>query len=108
MQNIIRNMAYNIITINSVGDKMNVNVKFTGVIEEILDAAIQAGLAKDRTEALRMSVLELEHHYHLLEKEADAKQDEEDVHAARVFLGKLKNGRAKLYSEKEVRRMLRS
>ena len=102
MQNIIYNIIFNII-----GEKMNVNVKFTGIIEQILDAAIKTGLAKDRTEALRMSVLELEHHYSLLEKEAEMKEEQEDVSAANEFIKKLKSGKAKLQGESAVRKALR-
>ncbi|MBI5159396.1 hypothetical protein HY992_04710 [Candidatus Micrarchaeota archaeon] len=87
---------------------MNVNVKFTGIIEEILDAAIRVGMAKDRTEALRMSVLELDHHYRLLEREAELQEEAEDVRDAKEFLKKLGKNEAKLHSEEEIRKALRS
>ena len=46
---------------------MHVTVKFRGVIEDILENAVERGIAKTKTEALRLGVLELANKYNLLE-----------------------------------------
>lgn len=48
---------------------MNVNVRFEGITDQIIEDAIRKGLAKTRTEVLRMGLFELKNKYHLLEDE---------------------------------------
>ncbi len=48
---------------------MNVNVKFTGIVDEIIQDAIRQGLAKTKTEVLRLGLFELKNKYHLGEGE---------------------------------------
>ncbi|MBI5159590.1 hypothetical protein HY992_05720 [Candidatus Micrarchaeota archaeon] len=46
---------------------MNMNVKFTGVMEKIIAEAIKQGLVKTKTEALRLGLLTLNEKYTLME-----------------------------------------
>ncbi len=48
---------------------VNVNVKFVGLTDEIIQDAIRKGLAKTRTEVLRLGLFELKNKYGLLEEE---------------------------------------
>ena len=65
---------------------MNVNVKFVGITDEIITDAIRRGLAKTRTEVLRLGLFELKNKYHLAEDELNP---EEKKHLAK-FLTSLK------------------
>ncbi len=47
---------------------MHTTIQITGTLEQILEEAVEGGLAKTKTEALRMGVLELNNRYHLLER----------------------------------------
>lgn len=53
---------------------MHATIRFTGVIEKILDEAVHEGIAKTKTEALRMAVLQLNDRYNLLEKSQHEQQ----------------------------------
>ncbi len=44
---------------------MNVNVNFTGIVDEIIEDAIRQGLAKTKTEVLRLGLFELKNKYDL-------------------------------------------
>lgn len=46
---------------------MNLNVQFAGLTEEIIEDAIRNGLAKTKTEVLRLGLFELKNKYHLAE-----------------------------------------
>ena len=48
---------------------MNVNVNFTGIVDDIIEDAIRQGLAKTKTEVLRLGLFELKNKYHLAEGE---------------------------------------
>lgn len=48
---------------------MNLNVNFTGVTEEIINAAIRKGIAKTKTEVLRLALFEFKNQYNLLDDE---------------------------------------
>ena len=52
---------------------MHSSVRFTGVIDTILEQAVKEGLASTKTEALRQGVLELNNKYELLKR---ARQDD--------------------------------
>ena len=82
---------------------MNVNIKFSGATEKILDEAVAQGYAATKTEALRLGVLELNNKYKLLE-EAEEKEDEA---LAREVLEKIKTGKSKLGTESELWKKLR-
>ncbi len=53
---------------------MNVNVNFTGIVDEIINDAIRQGLAKTKTEVLRLGLFELKNKYHLAEGEPTAEE----------------------------------
>ncbi len=48
---------------------MKTTIEMTGIMERILEKAVEAGLARSKTDALRIGVIELNHHYHLIEDE---------------------------------------
>lgn len=77
---------------------MNVNIKFQGMAEKIVEEAIRQGYASTKTEALRLGVLELNNHYKLLEK----LEDEEDIRRADEIVERIESGKEKLHSEKEI------
>lgn len=79
------------------------NLKLTGIAEQIMDGAVKAGLAKTKTDALMMGLIELDHHYKLLER----LEDEQDVSDARRILREVKEGKQKLYSQKEFEEKLK-
>jgi Arc/MetJ-type ribon-helix-helix transcriptional regulator len=74
---------------------MNLNVRFSGVVEKILEQAVKEGYAATKTEALRMGVFELNNKYNLLE-------DIEDVERADSIMARIKAGKERLYSEKQI------
>lgn len=76
---------------------MNMNVKLEGIPEQIMDGAIRVGLAKTKTDVIMLGLLELEHHYKLLEQ----LEDEEDVRDAKRIMHEIKTGKQKVYSAKE-------
>ena len=78
---------------------MNIQVKFTGTMEQIIDAAIDEGLAKTKTEALRLGLIELNNKYALLSRGAE---DELALRKMRQIDEELKKGKRKLLSEKEA------
>jgi len=86
---------------------MNVNVQFKGLMEEILEEAKRRGIAKTKTEALRLGVLELNNRYHLLEHRAEEIEDMQDTKELEEMRSAVKKGRAKLISEKKMLAMLK-
>ncbi len=48
---------------------MKTTIELTGLLEHILEKAVDAGLARSKTDALRIGVIELNHNYHLIEDE---------------------------------------
>jgi len=76
---------------------MHTTVKFEGYINEILEHAVSKGLAKTKMEALRLGVIELDHRYHLLDRE-----DELAVRKMQQIDKEIKAGKSKVLSEKEV------
>jgi len=75
---------------------INLNVKFAGAVETILDEAVKQGYASTKTEALRLGVFELNNRYHLLQK----MEDEEDIAKADAIMERVASGKEKLYSKK--------
>ena len=78
---------------------MYATVKFEGVIDKILEKAVENGFAKTKVEALRLAVLELGNKYQLLEREdfLTAKKMES-------IYEEIKAGKRKVISEKEALR----
>ncbi|MBI5036659.1 hypothetical protein HZC09_04935 [Candidatus Micrarchaeota archaeon] len=46
---------------------MKTTIEITGFWDEVLQRAVDVGLARSKTDALRIGVIELNHHYNLLE-----------------------------------------
>lgn len=65
---------------------MHANVRFTGLTDEIIEDAIDKGLAKTRMEVLRLALFELKNKYGLAEDEPT----EEERRLLAEFLSKLK------------------
>lgn len=86
---------------------MNVNVQFKGIMEEILEEAKRKGIAKTKTEALRLGVLELNNRYRLLERRAEEIEDMEDIKELEEMKSDVRKGKAKLISEKKMLAMLK-
>ena len=77
---------------------MNVNVRFSGAVEKIIDEAVKKGYAATKTEVLRLGVFELNNRFHLLRK----MEDEEDIARADAIMERIARGEEKLYPESEV------
>ncbi len=82
---------------------MNVNIRFTGAVEKILDEAVKQGYAATKTEALRLGVFELNNRFNLLTE----MEDREDVARADEIMERVSKGKEKLYSEAEARKKLK-
>ncbi len=65
---------------------MHLNVRFEGIMDRIIDDAIKKGLAKTKTEVLRMGLMELKNKYHLAEDDLTDEQRQQLI----AFLLKLK------------------
>lgn len=76
---------------------MNMNVRMSGIPEKIMDAAIHFGLAKTKTDALLLGLVELERRYSLLERI----EDDEDVRESKRILREIREGKQRLISAKE-------
>ncbi|HLC37889.1 MAG TPA: hypothetical protein VJI71_00365 [Candidatus Norongarragalinales archaeon] len=76
---------------------MNMNVKLTGITEQIIQGAIKSGIAKTKTDAIVIGLLELENRYRLLEK----MEDKEDSRDAKRILREIKEGKQKVYTKEE-------
>jgi len=86
---------------------MNVNVQFKGIMEDILEEAERRGIAKTKTEALRLGVLELNNRYHLLERRVEELEDLQDVKELEEMRSAVRKGKARLISEKKMLAMLK-
>ena len=82
---------------------MNVNVKFSGAVEDILEAAVKLGYASTKTEALRLGALELNNRYNLLTQ----REDEQDIAVADAIMERVAKGKERLYSESQVLKKLK-
>ncbi len=51
---------------------MKTTIEMTGFLERVLEKAVDAGIARSKTDALRIGVLELNHHYHLVPDASEA------------------------------------
>jgi len=79
---------------------VNMNIRLDGIPENIVLGAIKSGLAKTKTDAILMGLMELDNRYSLLER----LEDEEDVREARRILAEIKSGKQKVLSKKEFER----
>lgn len=75
---------------------MHANVKFTGLTNETIDDALSKGLAKTRSEVLRLGLFELKNKYGL----AEGEPTEEERTMLAKFLTALKE--SDYASEKEL------
>ena len=85
---------------------MYATVKLEGFVDDILEEAVKKGLAKTKTEALRLGVLELNNKYGLLSSVVERLEDQEDVDYIRKARKKLASRELKLYGEKELKKAL--
>jgi len=76
---------------------MNMNVKFAGLPEQIMAGAIRAGIAKTKTDAIMLGLLELDNKYKLREQ----MEDEEDAREADRIWAEYKAGKQKVISAKK-------
>lgn len=84
---------------------MHTVTKFEGIMDLILAEAVRQGLAKTKSEALRLGIIELNSKYDLLES---AREEKEDIDYIRKAREKIASGRLKLHTEEELRRALKS
>ena len=68
---------------------MNINLRVTGIVEQIIDEMITRGYAATKTEAIRIAVLDYKHH-HLKENE----MSEEDIRDFELAVRDYKTGKA--------------
>ncbi|HLC38240.1 MAG TPA: hypothetical protein VJI71_02195 [Candidatus Norongarragalinales archaeon] len=76
---------------------MNMNVKLSGIAEQIVESAVRSGIAKTKTDVLMIGLLELNNKYDLLERI----ENKEDLREAKRVLSEIRSGKQKLYSKKE-------
>ena len=89
-----------VIVIITMVVSMNMNIRLDGIPENIVLGAIKSGLAKTKTDAILMGLMELDNKYALLER----LEDEEDVREAKRILAEIKSGKQKVLSLKEFER----
>lgn len=61
---------------------MNINLKVTGVAEQAIEKMISQGYASNKTEAVRLALLDYEHHYLEKGEEKMGKGDVRDLQEA--------------------------
>lgn len=77
----MNDIALNTVSIHKMYcDCMNINLKLTGVAEEIVDEMIKKGYAASKTEAIRIAILDYKHHH--LEGDRLTKEDLLDLQEA--------------------------
>jgi len=78
---------------------MYATLKFEGMIDRILEEAVKEGLAKTKSEALRLGALELNNRYGLLEKAREEAEDLEDARYVRKARKLIAEGKLKILDE---------
>ena len=73
-------------------------MKLDGYMEHIIDEALEIGIARTKTEALRLGLLELERKL----KESEYYQDSVDNELITAAQQRIKEKKTKLYTEKEI------
>lgn len=76
------------------------NVRFVGMVEQIIDEAIRRGYAATKTEVLRLGVLELNNKYGFIAGQGDA----EDIARADALMQRIVEGKEELISEKDFKK----
>jgi len=76
---------------------MYTTIDMRGIQNEILELAVRAGVAKNKTDALGVAVLQLNDKYGLLDRREDIEDSEELRETMRLY----KSGKVKAYSEHE-------
>lgn len=80
---------------------MNMHVKLTGYAEEIMQGAIEFGLAKTKTDALLLGLVTLDHKYKILER----MEEQEDVRESDRVWAEIKAGKQKTHSLEEFEKL---
>lgn len=80
---------------------VHLNVHFEGIMDRIIDDAIKKGLAKTKTEVLRMGLFELKNKYHLVEDDEDWEWTKEELKQLKKVLLKLKEDKESNYGTEE-------
>ena len=84
---------------------MNICIKMEGFVEEIIDEAVHKGVAKTKSEALRIAVLELNNKFRLV-PEGMTNEEMEDFRLARQLDSRVKNGKDKVVRGKKALKKL--
>jgi Arc/MetJ-type ribon-helix-helix transcriptional regulator len=63
---------------------MNINLKLSGVVEDIIEEMIAKGYASNKTEAIRLAVLDYKHH-HLKEEKMTREEMQEFEEALKEY-----------------------
>jgi hypothetical protein len=77
---------------------MQISLKLDGYMEHIINEALDLGIARTKTEALRLGLLELERKL----KESEFYQDSVDNDIITAAQQRVREKKTKLYTEKEV------
>lgn len=85
---------------------MHTLLRFDGIIDSILQQAVRKGLAKTKTEALRLGVLELNNRYALIGNKTLEQEDKEDLEYALKAEKRIAAGKLNLRPEKQLRKIL--
>ena len=77
---------------------MRTTLEFKGFSKRVLDRAVKIGLARSKTEALRLGILALNREYHLV------KPGEEELALNKMerISREIRSGKRKVFSEKAV------
>jgi len=84
---------------------MNLTVKFTGHVADVVDLLVKKGVVATKTEALRLGVLELEQKY-LTEAEKERKYDEWAIKEMDKTLKLEKEGKLKWHTQEEFEKIV--
>ncbi|MFH0817250.1 MAG: hypothetical protein V1909_01315 [Candidatus Micrarchaeota archaeon] len=77
---------------------MQISLKLDGYMEHIINEALDLGIARTKTEALRLGLLELERKL----KESEFYQDSVDNDIISAAQQRVREKKTKLYTEKEI------
>ncbi|OIO20823.1 hypothetical protein COV61_01625 [Candidatus Micrarchaeota archaeon CG11_big_fil_rev_8_21_14_0_20_47_5] len=86
---------------------MNLTVRFTGHVANVIEELVARGIASTKTEALRLGVLKLEEEY-LNDNEIERRFDESAVREVQRQEGLIKKGKMKVYSQKEFEKRIKA
>ena len=80
---------------------MYTTIDMKGIQNDILELAVKAGVAKNKTDAIGIGVLELNNKYKLTE----SKEDIDERYEAEQIVKDIKQGKCKSYTEAEFQEM---